>query len=104
VAFHCGSGRDRAKVSILHLALAGVPAEVIAADYALSFERLPARYAARGEDDQGPLLRSFLQERGTTAEKLIIELLGELDIGAHLRQSGLTAEDVAALRSRLLDG
>ncbi|MFN8205262.1 MAG: tyrosine-protein phosphatase [Solirubrobacteraceae bacterium] len=103
VAFHCAGGRDRAgQVTMLLLALAGVPAEVIAADYALSFARLPARYAARGEEDQGPLLQSFLQEQGTTAEALIIELLGGLDVEAHLVGSGLGADDVAALRGRVV--
>lgn len=103
VAFHCGGGRDRAgQVSILLLALAGVPADVIAADYALSYERLPARYAARREPDQGPLLRAYLKERKTTAEKLVTQLVGELDIEAHLRHAGLTAEDLAALRGRLI--
>lgn len=54
VVVHCGGGgRDRAgQVSMRLLALAGVPAYVIAADYELSFERLPARYAARGEEDE----------------------------------------------------
>jgi protein tyrosine/serine phosphatase len=105
VVFHCAGGRDRAgQVTLLLLALIGAPAEVIAADYALSFERLPARYAARGEEDQGPLLQSFLREQGTTAEALIIELLDGLDVEAHLVASGLGADDVAALRSRLLAG
>ena len=40
---------------MLLLALAGVAVEDIAADYALSAERLAARCAARGEPDQGPL-------------------------------------------------
>lgn len=103
VAFHCAGGRDRAgQVSLLLLALAGVAADAIAADYALSFERLSARYAARGEEDQGPLLRSYLQEQGTTAEALIVELLGRLDVEAHLREAGLGGEDVAALRGRLV--
>lgn len=103
VAFHCGGGRDRAgQVSILLLALVGVPADVIAADYALSYERLPARYAARGEPDQGPLVQAFLQERGTTAEELISDLVAGLDVESHLHRAGLTAADVAALRGRLL--
>jgi protein tyrosine/serine phosphatase len=103
VAFHCGGGRDRAgQVSMLLLALVGVPAEVIAADYGLSFERLPARYAALGEEDQGPRLRSYLQEQGTTAEALIIELLDGLDIEAHLVGASLGAGDISALRSRLV--
>jgi hypothetical protein len=103
VVFHCAGGRDRAgQVTMLLLKLVGVPAEVIAADYASSFERLPARYAARGEEDQGPLLRSYLQEQGTSAEALIIELLDGLDVEAHLARAGLGTDDVAALRRRLL--
>jgi protein-tyrosine phosphatase len=104
VGFHCGGGRDRAgQISILLLALVGVPADIIAADYALSYERLSARYAGHGEPDQGPPVRAFLQERGTTAEDLITELVTGLDVESHLQQAGLTAADVAALRSRLLD-
>lgn len=104
VAFHCAGGRDRTgQVAIVVLALAGVPASVIAEDYALSYERLPARYAARGEDDQGPLLRAFLKERGTTAEALIVELLSGLDVEAYLRGAGVTDEQLTRLRGRLLE-
>ncbi len=104
VAFHCAGGRDRTgQVAMLVLALVGVPAEVIASDYALSFERLPARYAARGEADQGPLLRSFLKERGTTAEALIVELVSSLDVEAYLRSGGLTEQQLMRLRNRLVE-
>ena len=104
VALHCVGGRDRAgQVSLLLLALAGVPANVIASDYALSFERLPARYAARGERDQGPLLRAFLEERGTTPEALVVEVLAALDVEAYLREAGVTEEQLARLRERLVD-
>jgi protein tyrosine/serine phosphatase len=103
VAFHCGGGRDRAgQISMLLLALVGVSADVIADDYVLSYERLPARYAARGEEDQGPVLQSYLEEQGKTADALIVELLERLDVETHLRQAGLSDEDVAALRSRLV--
>lgn len=103
VAFHCSGGRDRAgQVSMLLLALVGVRDDIIAADYGLSFERLQARYAALGEEDQGPSLRSYLQERGTTAEALIVELLSGLDVEARLVDAGLGADDVAVLRRRLL--
>lgn len=103
VAFHCVGGRDRAgQVTILLLALAGVAPEAIAADHALSGERLRARYAARGEDDQGGLLDAFLAQRGTTASSLVVALLAELDVEARLRAAGLTEGDVAALRARLL--
>jgi len=67
VAFHCGGGRDRAgQIAMLLVSLVGVAPEDIATDYALSTERLRARYAARGEDDQGPRLASFLAGKGTT--------------------------------------
>ena len=104
VAFHCAGGRDRAgQVTLLLLALVGVPADVIASDYALSFERLPARYAVRNENDQGPVLRSFLEQRGTSAEALIVDLLGDLDVEAYLRTGGLTEEQLARLRDRLVE-
>jgi protein-tyrosine phosphatase len=104
VAFHCEGGADRSgQVAIVLLALLGVPADEIAADYALSFERLPARYAAHGEEDQGPPLRSFLWQRGTSAEELIVELLASIDMAAYLSSAGLTDGQVAALRERLLD-
>src|SRR4051794_16574143 len=73
VAFHCG-GRDRAgQITLVLLALLGVAPSDIAADYMLSYERVPARYGARGEPDQGPLLQAFLADRGTTASDIIID-------------------------------
>ena len=105
VAFHCAGGRDRAgQVTLLLLAVAGVSANVIASDYVLSYERLPARYAARHEQDQGPLLRSFLEERGTTSEALIVELLMALDVEAYLREAGLAEEQLVRLRNRFVEG
>jgi len=103
VAFHCAGGRDRAgQVAMLVLALAGVAPAAVAADYALSGQRLPARYAARGEEDQGVLLDAFLAERGTTAAALVVATLAELDVEACLRAAGVTGEDLAALRDRLV--
>lgn len=103
VAFHCVGGRDRTgQVAMLLLALSGVAPEQIAADYALSAERLRARYAGLGEDDQGPLLASFLAERGTSANGVIITTLADLDVEMRLRDAGLTDRDLAALRRRLL--
>src|SRR5207247_4990175 len=47
VVFHCGGGRDRTgQIAMLLLTLVGVAPEDVAADYALSAERLRARYAA----------------------------------------------------------
>lgn len=103
MTFHCGGGRDRAgQIAMLLLALAGVAAEEIAADYELSAERLRARYAARGEEDQGPLLASFLASRGTSAGELTVSTLAELDAETCMRDAGLTDRDLAELRRRLI--
>jgi len=105
VAFHCQGGRDRAgQVSLLMLALAGVEPQAIAADYALSDERLRPLYLSRGEEDEAPKIAAFLREEGTTAGELIVELLDEFDIETTLRGGGLTDADVEALRRRLLVG
>ena len=104
VVFHCGGGRDRAgQVALLVLALAGVPPDVIASDYALSFERLPARYGAYREPDQGPVIHRYLAERGTAAEAVIAELLADLDVPRVLHDGGLSDAQMDRLRSRLLD-
>jgi hypothetical protein len=68
----------------------------------LSYERVPARYAARGEDDQGPLIQAFLEDNRTTASDIIIDTLKSLDLEAQLRTGGLTDEDLMTLRDRLL--
>lgn len=103
VAFHCGSGRDRAgQIAMLLLALVGVPPNEIAADYELSSDRLRARYAAKGEDDQGPLLDAYLAERGTSAGAVVLATLESMNVAARLRSAGLADRDVAALRGRLL--
>jgi protein-tyrosine phosphatase len=66
-------------------------------------ERLPARYAARGEEDQRRLLEAFLADKGTSAREVITALLAGLDVEARLAGTGLTRSNVSALRRRLLD-
>lgn len=103
VVFHCAGGRDRAgQIAMLVLALAGVPSDEIAADYELSADRLRARYAARGEPDQGPMLQAFLANEGTTAGELIGATLDAIEVRAVLRRGGLTEADARALRRRLI--
>lgn len=104
VAVHCVGGRDRTGlVAIVVLALLGVAPEVVAADYALSARRLPARHAALGSADDGPVLDAFLAERGATAEALVVNLVAGLDLEALLLgRGGLMSDDLAALRARLL--
>jgi hypothetical protein len=104
VAFHCVGGRDRSgQLAMVVLALLGVPAEVIAADYELSGERLGGLWQALGEPDQAPALEAFLASRGTTAGAVIETTLASLDLHATLAAGGLGAEDVEALRERLLE-
>jgi len=103
VAFHCQGGRDRAgQTSMLVLALAGVEPEAIAADYALSDERLRPLYLSRGEEDEAPKIAAFLREQGTTASELILGLLAEFDIKGALLEAGLKDAEISALRGRLL--
>jgi protein-tyrosine phosphatase len=103
VIFHCQGGRDRAgQISMLVLALAGVAPEAIAADYALSDERLRPLYLSRGEEDEAPTIAEFLRDRGTTASGLIVDLLAAVDVEATLFAAGLAAQDVVALRRRLV--
>src|ERR1700759_4503889 len=86
VAFHCQGGRDRAgQISILVLALAGVDPEAIAADYALSDERLRPLYLSRGQSDEAPGIAAYLRDQGTTASELIVGLLADFDVEGALR-------------------
>src|SRR3954452_8347590 len=92
VAVHCGIGRDRTGlICILLLALAGVPVEAIAADYALSEARIPFGHVG-----------DFYKRAGTTPEAVVAELLAGLDVEAYLRRAGVTAGELAAIRRRML--
>jgi protein-tyrosine phosphatase len=104
VVFHCVGGRDRSgQIAMLVLALAGVSAEVIGTDYELSRERLAGLFAAMEMDDEGTMLAEFLTGKGTTAAEVIATTLSSLDVEATLRAGGLTDEDLAALRERMLE-
>ena len=103
VYFHCFGGRDRSgQIAILLLALADVEPDEIVADYELSAERLIERYAALGEPDQGPKLTAFLTSRGTSARELILSTLDSLDAESYLRSAGVSDEDLATVRARLV--
>jgi hypothetical protein len=103
VAFHCQGGRDRAgQISMVVLALAGVESEAIAADYALSDERLRPLYLSRGQEDEAPKIAAFLERQGTTATELILELLTTFELEATLLGAGLGEADLATLRRRLI--
>jgi protein-tyrosine phosphatase len=103
VVFHCGIGRDRTGlVTMLLLSLLGVGAQDIAADYALSSDRLRPRFAHRGERDQGPAIDEFLASQGTSAGAVIEQTLRRFDREVWLREGGLRQTDLATLQARLL--
>ncbi len=103
VAIHCVGGRDRTgQLTMLLLALAGVPAAEIGADYELTRARLTALFLGRGEEDHGDELAAYLAERGTSATEVIETTLSSLDIESTLKGGGLTDADLAALRERML--
>ena len=99
VLVHCVVGRDRTGlVAVLVLALAGVAAQAIAADHALSDTRLHAL----GRGDEGARIAAELARSGQTPASLVLELLREVDLEERLRAGGLTAAHLAALRARLV--
>jgi hypothetical protein len=87
VLVHCVGGQDRTgQIAMLLLALAGVPAEKIAADYRLSGNQ-------EGEE--------FLASQGTSSTEVILATLAELDVEGYLRTGGVSAADVTQIRRRL---
>lgn len=102
VLFHCASGRDRTGlVALLLLALAGVEADAIAADYDLSAEAVKPLYAALGVEDQGPFIGAALAERGTTTTAAVRDTLAGFDVERYLLDAGVSGDDLADVRRRL---
>jgi protein-tyrosine phosphatase len=88
VLFHCIRGHDRTGIiSLLLLAFAGVKREEILADYALSLD---------------PERDEFLARLGTSVPEVIYGTLDGLDAENYLLASGVSLQDLDALRNRLL--
>lgn len=108
VVVHCHGGKDRTGMVVaLALSVAGVPEEEIVADYFLTRSRLAPwleeQLAAEPDASKHPELVEF---RDTRAES-IVAILRHLDTTyggpeAYLRHGGLTNEDLARLRARLV--
>ena len=107
VVVHCHGGKDRTGlVTAFLLRIAGVPIAEIAADYALSEERLRTRHEqwfARAADE-AELAR--LHRIAATPESSMVEVLEELErrygsIEGYLRAGGATEEDLDRARARL---
>ena len=110
VVFHCAAGKDRTGlVAMLILGLLGVDPDVIAADYALTHDRMPIlleRHRIRAETD-GVVAEIPKQKWAVDAEAMrsVIDRLVEDhgSIEGYVRAHGLEAEAVARLRSSLLE-
>ena len=107
IVIHCHGGKDRTGMVVaLLLGLVGVPAEIIAADYAASQERLWAFdekvYAEmRAQGDT-----SFWWQP-TVTEEVMYRMLSHIDrqyggVQGYLQAAGLSAEEVEQLGRRLL--
>jgi protein-tyrosine phosphatase len=107
VVVHCVGGKDRTGLlSAFLLHLAGVADEEIAADYALSEERLRPRheawFEAAGSEEELERLRRIAQ----TPAASMAGVFGELErrygsVEGFLRDAGLTEEELALAGARL---
>ena len=109
VLIHCAAGKDRTGlISALLLGLAGVPAETIAADYALTAELLRPRDQEWLEHGPGERAeREALAARFAPTAEVMLEVLEGLDrryggVEGYLAAAGVSPADLDTLRQRLL--
>jgi protein-tyrosine phosphatase len=107
VVVHCMGGKDRTGlVTALLLALAGVDDEQIAADYALSEERLRPRHELWFAEAETDAERKRLERIAQTPAAAIVEVIQELErrygsVEGYLRTAGVSDDDLARARARL---
>jgi protein-tyrosine phosphatase len=107
VVVHCVGGKDRTGLlTAFLLHLAGVGVEEIAADYALSEQRLRPRHAEWFAKAETEAELERLKRIAQTPAKSIVGVFEELErrygsVEAYLRAGGLTDEDIERARARL---
>jgi protein tyrosine/serine phosphatase len=107
VVIHCAGGKDRTGLlAALLLHLAGVDDEEIAADYALSEERLRPRherwFAAAETEEELERLRRIAQTPAASMAGVFAELERRHgSVESYLRGAGLTDEELELARARL---
>ena len=100
-------GKDRTGlVTAFLLHIAGVDVEQIAADYALSEEKLQPRHAAWIEEAGTEAERERIRRVASTPAESMVGVLEELErrhggVEAFLGAAGLTDEDLRLVRERL---
>lgn len=107
VVIHCHSGKDRTGTIVaLLLTLAGVPADEIAADYALSQARLWPEYEqrlAQGRITEPETLWTKPLADPATMYALLEHLASSYGgVQAYLEQAGVSADQLVKLRRRLI--
>ena len=109
VVVHCAGGKDRTGlVTAMLLRLAGVGIEEIAADYALSEERLRPRHDIWLAEAATEAEKARIRRIAATPAEAMIHVLDELErrygsVEDYLRAAGLSDEDLARARARLRD-
>jgi protein-tyrosine phosphatase len=110
VVVHCAAGKDRTGlISAMLLGLVDVPAETIAADYAMTAELLASREQAWLEScppEERAEREAMIARYAPTAE-VMGEVLAGLDeryggVEAYLLEAGVSRDDLDRLRERLL--
>jgi len=107
VVIHCAGGKDRTGLlTAFLLHIAGVDIEEIAADYALSEERLRPRheqwFAEAETDEQRERLKRISQTPAESIEGVFAELERRYgSVEGYLRQAGLSDEELDRARARL---
>jgi protein-tyrosine phosphatase len=103
LVYHCAAGRDRTGiVTLVLLALAGVEPADIAAYNMLSGPCLKPAWAALDMDDQSGAIDELLAKHGTTVEQATLDALTSFDAEKYLSKAGLTAQEIAVIRARLV--
>jgi protein tyrosine/serine phosphatase len=107
VVVHCAGGKDRTGLLVAFLLhLAGVDTEQIAADYALSEERLRPRHDAWIAEAVTAEERERLERITQTPAASIVGVFQELErrygsVEGYLEDAGASDEDLALARARL---
>lgn len=90
-------------VALLLLTLVGVKPQAIADDYERSEAELPPLFEALDRQDDSPLIRRILNDKGTIARNALLTVLDGLDARDYLRSAGVAEDDLAAIRCRMLN-
>jgi protein-tyrosine phosphatase len=109
VVFHCAAGKDRTGlVAMLLLGLLGVDPDIIAADYALTDDRMPVLLERHQARAQAGAVAEVAQQKwavDAAAMRAVIERLvtEHGSIEKYVLANGFTPEALARLRSSLLE-